>query len=61
MNSATSLVEIVHLYQCTKNSLKYANTNSKYGHLVGIPDYETQESFSRSTRGKFWIEEILLH
>ena len=34
MRAATLLVDIVRLRQCTKNTLKYVHTKSKYGHLV---------------------------
>ena len=34
VTATTPLVEIVHLYQCNKTPLKYANTNSKYGHFL---------------------------
>ena len=61
VTATTPLVEIVHIYQCNKTPLKYANTNSKYGHFYGITDYDNQEYFSRSGRGKGWVEEILLH
>ena len=43
MMAATLLGDIFRHYQCTKNPLKYVHTNSKYGHLVEIPDSETQE------------------
>ena len=56
MRSATLLGEIFHLHQRTKNPLKYVHTNSKYGHLVAIPDSDTQESFSRSVRYKVWVD-----
>ena len=45
MRSATLLGEIVCLHQHTKNPLRYVHTNSKYGHLVAIPDSDNQESF----------------
>ena len=45
MRVATILGEIVRLHQRTKNMLKYVHTNSKYGHLVAIPDSCTQELF----------------
>ena len=48
--AATLLVEIVRLHQCTKNPLKFFHTNSKYGNLVEITDYDTREYFSRATR-----------
>ena len=59
--AATPLVDIVCLYQCTKHPMRYVDTTSKYGHLVGIPDYDNQKSFSRAARGKVWVEEILFH
>ena len=61
MRADTILGDIVRRYQCTKNPLKYAKTNSRYGHFIGIPDSDTQEYFSRSGLGKVWVEEILLH
>ena len=42
IRAATLLGEIVRLHQRTKNLLKHVHTNSKYGHLVAIPDYDTQ-------------------
>ena len=52
MRAATLLGDIARLHQPTKIMLRYFQTNSKYGNLVVIPDYDTQESFSRSARGK---------
>ena len=43
MMTATLLGEIFRLHQHTKNPLKYAHKNSKYGHLVAIPASDTQE------------------
>ena len=43
MRAATLLGEIVRLRQCTKNPLRYVHTNSNYGHIVAMPDYDTQE------------------
>ena len=59
--AATILGDIFHLHQCTKNTLKYVHTNSKYGHIVLIPDSHAQESFSRSASYKGWDDKILLH
>ena len=61
MRAATLLGENVRLHKCTKNPLNYVHTNSKYGHLVVIPYFETPESFSRSARYKGWVGKILLH
>ena len=43
--SAILLRYIVHLHQRTKNPLNYVHSNSKYGHIVAIPDSDTQELF----------------
>ena len=59
MRAATLLGEVDRLNQCTKNPLKYVHKNSKYGHLVAIPYSGTQESFSRSTRDKGWVDKII--
>ena len=61
IRASTILGDIVHLHQRTKNPLKYVHKNSKYGHIVTIPDYDTQESFSRAARDKVWVEKIILH
>ena len=61
MRATIILGEIVRPHQRTKNPPKYVHTNSKYGHLVAMPDSETQESFSRSARNKGWVDKILLH
>ena len=61
MRAATILGEIVRLHQRIKNPLKYIQRNSKYGHLFAIPDYDTQEYFSRAARDKGWFDEIILH
>ena len=61
MRAATLLGGIFCLHQCTKNPMKYVHTNSKYGHIVSIPDSDTQELFSRATRDKVWVDEIILH
>ena len=45
MRAAAFLGEVVRIHQCTKKLLKCVHTNSKYGHLVAIPDSDTQESF----------------
>ena len=41
MRSATLLGEIVLPHQRTKIPLKYVHTNSKYRHIVVIPDSNT--------------------
>ena len=61
MRAATLLGEIVRLHQRTKNLLNYFHTDSKYVHLVAIPDPGTQDFFSKSARDKLWVDEILLH
>ena len=60
MRAATLLGEILRPHQQTKNPLKYAHTDSNYGHLVAIPTSETQESFSRAARDKVWVDKNLL-
>ena len=60
MKVATLLVDIVRLHQRTKNPLRYVQTNSKYGHIVAIPDYDAQEYSSRSEIEKVWVEKIIL-
>ena len=61
IRAATLLGEVVRLHQRTKNLLKHVHTNSKYGHLVAIPDSDTQELFSRSVRDKGYFEKIIFH
>ena len=56
IRASTLLGDIFHLHQLTKNPLKYVHQNSKYGHLVTKPDYDTQESFSRAARYKAWVD-----
>ena len=43
MRAANLLGDIARLHQPTKIMLIYFQTNSKYGNLVAIPDYDTQE------------------
>ena len=56
IGEATLLGDIFCLRQFTKNPLKHVHTNSKYGHLVSIPDSDTKESFSRAARDKLWVD-----
>ena len=61
LRASTLLGDIVLLRQFTKNTLKYVHTQSKYGHMVAIPDSDTQELFSRAARDKVWVDKIILH
>ena len=58
MRATILLGDIVRLHQCTKNTLNYVNKNSKYGHLVAIPDFDTQDSFSRDERCKGSVDKV---
>ena len=61
MRSATLLVYIFCLHQCTKNLMKYVQVNSIYGNFLAMPDSDTQELFSRAARDKGWVGKILIH
>ena len=53
---STLLGDILRIRQWNKNSLKYVYKKSNCGHIVVMPYSATQESFSRDSRDKGWVE-----
>ena len=59
MRAAILMGEIFRLHQRTKNPLKYVHTNSNYGHLVSMPDSDTQDSLQELQEIKTGLTKFL--
>ena len=56
IRAATLLGDIVRLHQCTKIPLNYVHMNSRYEHLVEIPDSDTHKYYTRAAIDKGWVK-----